>query len=105
MNKSQSDSNITLSYTNTITKERKMTEPFKSLTTEQMLEVYKKVMGPARIELVGDEYNEIKSILDNMEPLETSNNQRTITEVYKLARTTYHVHYGIYDYPIIEKLL
>jgi hypothetical protein len=82
-----------------------MKDPFKTLTTEQMLEVYKKIMGPARIELVGDEYNEIKSILDNMEPLETSNNQHTMTEVYKLARTTYHVTYGAFDHPMIEKLL
>ena len=90
---------------NTITKARKMTDPFKSLTTEQMLEVYKKIMGPARVELVGDEYTEIKGILDNMEPLETSNNQHTMTEVYKLARTTYWVTYGMFDHPMIEKLL
>lgn len=82
-----------------------MNDKFKSLTTDQMLDMWTKLMGPARIELVGDEYNEVKTLLEGKSPLEVSNNQHTETDVYKLGKTTYWMTYGVYDYPVIEKLL
>jgi len=50
-------------------------------------------MGPARRELSGEEYSHTWLILQFLDPVEVTNNQRSITEVYCQGGITYHVHY------------
>ena len=63
------------------------------------------VMGPMRRQLDENEADKMLVVFALTEPIETSNNQRTITEVYEHAGKTYHVTYGLEDYPIVEEIL
>lgn len=75
------------------------------ITKEQAQELLKKVMGPPRRELVGEEYDHTWLILNLLEPVEVSNNQRSITEVYHQAGKIFHVHYfTMNEPPMIEEV-
>lgn len=75
-------------------------------TPEQARAFIRKVMGPPRRELTGQERENVwLMILLQDEPTESSNNQHSITEVYKLNQTEYHVHYFTGEEPIIEEIL
>ena len=64
------------------------------------------VMGPTRRTLEGKERENIWLMIQlHDQPEEFSNNQHSITEVYKFNQREYHVHYGIEDNPIIEEIL
>ena len=63
------------------------------------------VMGPMRRQLDENEADKMLVVFALTEPIETSNNQRTITEVYEHAGKTYHVTYGLDDYPLVEEIL
>lgn len=63
------------------------------------------VMGPMCRQLDENEADKMLVVFALTEPIETSNNQRTITEVYEHAGKTYHVTYGLEDYPIVEEIL
>lgn len=78
---------------------------FPNITPEQAREILKKVMGPARRELKGEEYSHIWLILQFLDPVEVSNNQRSITEVYHQNGCIYHVHYfTMNEDPVIEEV-
>jgi hypothetical protein len=62
-----------------------------------------KLQQPSKF-LEGDEYDHMWLILQFLEPVSTSNNQRTITEVYFHNSNAYHVHYGLDDNPVIEEV-
>lgn len=77
----------------------------REISTETAVELMKEVMGPKRREIIGDEYKEILLILTLIDPIYVSNNQRSITEVYRQAGKTYYVHYiNLDDDPVIEEV-
>jgi hypothetical protein len=67
----------------------------------------RKIMGPERRVYTGAEREHVLTMLALCEPVETSNNQRTLTEVYKVGAAVYHVTYGFGgdDDPLVEELL
>jgi hypothetical protein len=76
-----------------------------NLTKEEAVAMLRKIMGPPRRELVGEEKSQVWLILQFLEPVEESNNQRSFTEVYHQAGRIYHVHYfPDADEPVIEEL-
>ena len=64
-----------------------------------------KIMGPPRRELGKEEREFVLPLLQAIEPERSSNNQRIWTDVYNLGGKVYHVHFGLYDYPMIEEIL
>ena len=72
---------------------------------EKLKRFLRDVMGPMRRQLDENEADKMLVVFALTEPIETSNNQRTITEVYEHAGKTYHVTYGLEDYPIVEEIL
>jgi hypothetical protein len=79
---------------------------FSKITPEVALRLLKEVMGPPRREITGTEYNELYLVLAFLDPIEVTNNQRSITEVYHQAGKIYHVHYfTTADDPVIEEVL
>ena len=65
----------------------------------------RKVMGPPRRTLEGDEYNHILLIMGLTEPVESSNNQRTWTDEYIIEGKRYDATYGLGDMPEIEEVI
>lgn len=63
----------------------------------------KKMM--AKRELEGKEYDHIWTLLQLIEPVNSSNNQRTWTDKYELNGKKYEVTYGLEDKPLIEEVL
>lgn len=53
-------------------------------------------------ELFGQEYDRIWFLLQMLEPVRISNNQRTWTDEYELNGDRYYVTYGFGDERIIE---
>lgn len=51
------------------------------------------VMGPPRRTLEGQEYEDITLLLRLTEPFNSSNNQHTMTDEYRIAGKLYHVTY------------
>lgn len=87
-----------------------MTNPYKAYMDElrkdpvKLKAWYKEIMGPSRRVLPEPERKEIWLLLQFVDPVSESNNQRTSTEVYHVGGIEYHVTYGIYDYPLIEEI-
>ena len=65
----------------------------------------REVMGPTRRELGKEEREFVLPQLQAIKPEGSSNNQHTMTDVYHLGGKVYHVHFGLYDYPMIEEIL
>ena len=79
---------------------------FNNITPEVALRILKEVMGPPRRELTGEEYKETYLLIQFLDPAYVSNNQNSITEVYRRSDKEYHVHYFTLDSdPIIEEVL
>jgi hypothetical protein len=67
--------------------DRIMNDPVK------LTEFMRKVMGPPRRTLEGDEREHMLTVLRLIEPISSSNNQRSFTEEYEHAGKKYDVHY------------
>ena len=81
-------------------------EYFSNMTPEQARAFIRKVMGPPRRTLEGQERENVwLMILMKDEPDRSSNNQHSITEVYKINQREYHVHYFPGEEPLIEEIL
>lgn len=77
-----------------------------AMTPEEARAWIRKIMGPPRRKLEGQERENVwLMILLQDQPTHSSNNQRTITEVYEINQKEYHVHYGIEDDPLIEEIM
>jgi hypothetical protein len=77
-----------------------------NMSPEEAKVFLRKVMGPNRKRLEGQERENVwLMILMQEEPTSSSNNQRSITEVYIFNQREYHVTYMIEDDPIIEEIL
>lgn len=62
-------------------------------------------MGPPCRELEGEEYEHTWLILNMLDPVEVTNNQQSITEIYHQAGKIYHVHYfTMSENPLIEEI-
>ncbi len=76
------------------------------MTPDEARVFLRKVMGPPSRTLEGQEKEKIwLMILLQDEPDECTNNQRTITEVYKINQKEYHVTYFDKDDFEIEEML
>lgn len=81
-------------------------EKHAKFTPEEARAWIRKVMGPPRRTLEGQERENVwLMILMQDKPDSFSNNQHSITEVYKINQREYHVHYFTEEKPIIEELL
>ncbi len=77
-----------------------------NMTPDEAKIFIRKVMGPDRRVLEGQERENVwLMILMQDQPESFSNNQHTITEVYKINQREYHVHYFSKEDPIIEEIL
>jgi hypothetical protein len=76
------------------------------MTPDEARVFLRKVMGPPSRRLEGQEKENVwLMILLQDEPDECTNNQRTITEVYKINQKEYHVTYFDKDDFEIEEML
>lgn len=76
-----------------------------NLTKEEATALLRKIMGPSRRELEGEEKAHVWLILQFLDPVEESNNQSSLTQVYHQAGRIYHVHYfGNSEEPMIEEV-
>ena len=72
-------------------------------TPEECRTFLERVLGRPSRELAGNEYEQAMLMIMLMDPYQISNNQRTITERYKIGKVDYHVTYlGLNEEPIIE---
>jgi hypothetical protein len=77
-----------------------------NMSPEEARAFLRKVMGPNRKRLEGQERENVwLMILMQEEPMSFSNNQHSISEVYIFNQREYHVTYMIEDEPIIEEIL
>ena len=77
-----------------------------NMSPEEAKAFLRKVMGPNRKRLEGQERENVwLMILMQEEPMSFSNNQHSISEVYIFNQREYHVTYMIEDEPIIEEIL
>ena len=77
-----------------------------AMTPEEARAWIRKVMGPSRRTLERQERENVwLMILMQDEPDSFSNNQHSITEVYKINQREYHVHYFSKEEPIIEEIM
>lgn len=76
------------------------------MTPAETQEFIRRVMGPPRRTLEGQEKENVWLMIQLIdEPDSFSNNQRTITEVYKLNQKEYHVTYFDGDEFEIDEML
>lgn len=70
----------------------------------KLKEFMRKVMGPPRRTLEGEEYKHMMLVLSLKTPISSSNNQRSWTDEYEHDGRRYDVTYGITDEPIIDEI-
>ena len=73
-------------------------------TVEEARAFIRKVMGPDRRVLEGAEREQMLTVLRLIEPIRTTNNQRSFTDEYIHAGKIYDVHY-FDDETIIEEII
>lgn len=77
----------------------------REISAETAVELMRKVVGPIRREIRGEEHQELLVIFALIDPVEVTNNQRSITEVYHQGGKIYHAHYFSLNLePIIEEI-
>ena len=76
----------------------------KKMTVEEAKAFLRRVMGPPRRTLTGEERDHMLTVFALIEPISSSNNQRSWTDVYDHAGKTYHVHF-FEDETEIEEIL
>ena len=70
----------------------------------KLKEFLRRVMGPERRTLIGDEREHILTVFRLLKPIGTSNNQRSFTEQYEHVGKKYDVHY-FEDEITVEEIL
>ena len=68
-------------------------EKHAKFTPEEARAWIRKVMGPPKRVLEGDEREHMLTVFRLLEPIESTNNQRSFTDEYEHAGKTYYVHY------------
>ena len=64
-----------------------------NMTKEEARAFIRKVMGPPKRTLEGQEKENMLLLFELIEPVESTNNQRSFTDEYHHAGKTYYVHY------------
>ena len=64
-----------------------------NMTPEQARAFIRKIMGPPKRVLSGDERDHMLTVFKLLEPVRQSNNQRSFTDEFEHAGKTYYVHY------------
>lgn len=80
-------------------------EKHAKFTPEEARAWIRKVMGPETRLLEGEEKEHMLMVFRLIEPVGSSNNQRTWTDVYQHAGKTYHVHYWDKDNTDVEEII
>lgn len=70
----------------------------------KMKKFLRAVMGPNKRTLEGDEREHMLTVFKLIDPISSSNNQRSFTEEYSHANKIYHVHYFDKDVEVEEIL-
>ena len=71
---------------------KKMQQEFKD-DPEKAKAFIRAVMGPPQRTLEGQEYEDVSLLLRLAEPFNSSNNQHTMTDEYRISGKLYHVTY------------
>lgn len=79
-------------------------EKFNSWSQDQQRIWLRNIIGPPTRILVGDERDHVWLMLQLVEPFRSSNNQRSITDEYRMNQRLYHVTYMSDGEPIIEEI-
>ena len=74
------------------------------MTPEQARAFIRKIMGPPKRVLLGDEREHMLTVFRLLEPVRQTNNQRSFTDEYIHAGKMYDVHY-FEDEIIVEEYL
>jgi hypothetical protein len=83
-----------------------MTAFINNMSQEELKTFLRKVMGPPRRTLEGQEKENVWLMIQMQdEPDEFSNNQHSISEVYRFNQREYHVHYFPNESPYIEEIM
>jgi hypothetical protein len=72
------------------------------MSSEEARVFIRKVMGPPKRQLEGQEREHAWLLIKMSSPVRESNNQRFITEEYVIGSRRYDVTYGIEKIPIVE---
>ena len=75
-----------------------------NMTPEEAKAFIRKIMGPPRRVLDGNEREHMLTVFRLIEPVNVSNNQRSFAEEYEHANKKYVVHY-FEDETIVEEVL
>lgn len=76
----------------------------KKMTPEEAKAFIRRIMGPERRVLQGTEREHMLTVLRLIEPIRTTNNQRSFTDEYVHADRMYDVHY-FEDEIVVEEIL
>jgi hypothetical protein len=74
------------------------------MTPEEAQAFLRRVMGPPKRRIEGEEYKHLMLILNLKTPISSSNNQRFWTDEYEHNGRIYEVTYGIEDDPYLEEI-
>ncbi len=96
--------NVTVIKDATVTVAKNLVDYVNNMTPEEARAFIRKVMGPPRRVLEGSEREHMLTVFGLLEPIDSSNNQRSWTNVYEHAGKTYHVHY-FEDETEVEEIL
>jgi len=77
---------------------------FKEMTPEEAKAFIRKIMGPERRVLEGTEREHMLTVLRLVEPIRSTNNQRSFTDEYVHAGKMYDIHYFL-DEVVVEEIL
>jgi hypothetical protein len=72
------------------------------MSSEEARAFIRKVMGPPKRQLEGQEREHAWLLIKMSSPVRESNNQRFWTEEYLISDRRYDVTYGVEDEPIVE---
>ena len=75
-----------------------------NMTPEEARAFLRRVIGPSKRRLEGDEYRHMMMILTLKDPICSSNNQRFWTDEYEHDGRRYEITYGIEDEPYLEEV-
>ncbi len=74
-------------------------------TKEEAQEFIRKIMGPPKRILQGEEHKKVWLMLKMAEPVRETNNQRSFCVEYNIGGKMYDVHYFPGEEPYIEEYL
>ena len=75
-----------------------------NMTKAEAKAFIRRVMGPTKRTLEGQEKENMLTLFRLIEPIESTNNQRSFTDEYLHAGKTYYVHYFGNDIEVEEVL-